>query len=291
MTYTGSASRINGSASFDLTGERGAYSFSVVNNELLTAARDRINQFSHETGITATASGNSLTFRSVDYGTDAIVDIDVTSGTFNTAGTTAGTDAIVTINGESISSSDIDGNRVMYNRNGLSAAIELTAGYSGAISTMTVSDSRVAKFALTPDPNRLNRFAINSVSSSAFSGISGNLMDIVSGGSTSGLSTNTSEAIRIVDEALRRLTVIEGQVDGFANATVSSASSLISALETNLEDSLESINGIDEDEETTLLTRAQTLGSNSIAALSLLQEQRTSVMSLLQLLAGTASYR
>ncbi len=285
-THTGAGMRINGAAAFTLTGERGSHAFTVTNNELLTDVRDRINQYSHETGITATVSGNLLTFTTVDYGTDAVINISVTSGTFATVATTAGADAVVTINGEAISSSNVDGNRVMYNRNGLHFTMDLVAGFSGALSTITVSDTNVSKFALTPNPARLTSFSIQSVAASAFSGISGVLTDIRTGGTVSGLGTNTSAAIRIVDEALGRLTQIEGQVDGFAEQTVASASRLMTSLQTGLEDTLTNLNGVDEDKETLALAALESLAANTVSALSILQQQNTNVLGILQLLAG-----
>ena len=53
----------------------------------------------------------------------------------------------------------------------------------------------------------------------------------MSGGSLSGLGGNTSQALRVVDEALGQLTLIEGSVDAFADVTVASAASLLDGLE------------------------------------------------------------
>ena len=61
----------------------------------------------------------------------------------------------------------------------------------------------------------------------------GTLADLATGGSASGLNTNTAEAIRIVDEALGDLTRVEGQVDGFYDAAITSASNLLSDLESD----------------------------------------------------------
>ena len=70
-------------------------------------------------------------------------------------------------------------------------------------------------------------------------GPSGRLDQLASGGTLDGLDSNTSQAIRVVDEALADLTRIEGAVDGFFNSAITSTSDLLSALETDLEDAVD----------------------------------------------------
>jgi hypothetical protein len=148
VTYTGGGgSKINsGDATFTLTGQRGATVISVTHNESLSAVRDRINADSHDTGITAAVAGNNLIFTTVDYGSDASLLIDVTSGSFATAGSTAGTDAVVTINGQSIAADDVSGNRVWFRDQGVNVQIDFQAGFTGAFSSVAVADDSVARF-------------------------------------------------------------------------------------------------------------------------------------------------
>ena len=283
VAYTGSGSRTTAAANFTLTGARGSYTFSVVNNQLLTSVRDNINQYSHKTGITATASGNTLTFTTVDYGSSATIDVAVSSGTFNTSGTTTGTDAVATINGTSYTGS---GNRFDVNSNGTRVVTEFVAGFTGSFNTVSVSDGETLKYALTTDVSRLTKLGLPSVMSALFRGISGGLDSIGSGGSLSGLNTNTSAAIRVVDEALSRLTAIEARVDSFANASVANASELYENLETTLEDAIDDLNLTDEDEENAIIAKYETLSANATSSLAILQQQQSAFVSMLQQIAG-----
>lgn len=289
IRYTGASSRINsGAATFTLTGKRGSTTITVASNELLTAVRDRINLDSHLTGITAVASGSNLTFTTVDYGDDATITLTPTSGTFTTSTLTTGADAAVTINGTAVSSSQIDGNRVSYFADGANVAVEFQAGFSGAFSTVTVSDDNIGRFALSLRDAETVKLGISALFPEVLGGISGKLTDIESGGTLSGLGTNSSAAIRIVDEAIAQLTSAQAQVDAFADISVASASRLLTEFATTLEDSIDTLNTVDEEEESVLQTRYQSLSDNAIAAIAIFQQQQTSMTSLLQALAGLA---
>ncbi len=287
--YTGAASTINsGAATFTLRGKRGSTTISVTNGELLTAVRDRINLDSHLTGITATASGDQLDFTTVDYGDAATITVTATSGTFTTATVTTGTDAVATINGNSISSANIDGNRVSYFSSGANVAIEFVAGFTGAFSDVTVSDDNVARFSLSTRASERIKLALPGVFPEVLGGISGVLTNLESGGSLAGLGTNSARGIRVVDEALAQLSTIEGRVDAFADVTVASADRLLTDLQTNVEDSLTTLNTVDDDAEELVLSRQQTLSDNTVAAIAIMQQQQSSMLGLLQLLAGLA---
>ena len=284
--YTGLIGNATSAASFSLTGKRGSTTISVTNGEALTDVRDRINAESHNTGITASVTGSQLDFTTVDYGDGATIEIDVVSGAFATSTTATGQDAVVTINGKAISNAQIDGNRVSYTNNGTHVSFEFQAGFSGTFNTVNISDERTLKFALSPDINRQTTFALAGIHPELLGGVSGTLADLMSGGSLSGLGSNTSGALRVIDEALSKLTLLEGQVDAFADVTVDSASKLLSELKGEVEDTLQAINGVNEDEESLKLAKNQSLASNSLSALAILQQQRFSSLGLLRLLAG-----
>lgn len=290
LTYTGATGDIVADASFALTGQRGSVVFDVNAGDALTELRDEINSASHLTGVTASVSGNDLTFTTVDYGRNASLSVNVASGTFavSDGGQAVGTDAEVEINGEMLDAGLLSGNTVSYNRNGLRLRLELVAGYQGNLDAFTIEDGTAAEFALTPDLARPTKLGLSSLVSAAFVGSSGRLDQLMTGGDLSGLGDNTSQGIRVVDEALRRLTVIEGQIDAFADITIASAETMLESLEDNLEDTLDTLNGIDEDEENLLVAKNQTLGANALAALSLVQQQQMSLLSIVYRVAGLA---
>ena len=133
LTYTGSGGVTTDDAVFTLSGRRGDIDITVAAGASLTDLRDTINQNSHNTGITAEVSGDDLILTSVDYGAEAEVSIDVSSGTFTVtggdgSGTDFGADATVEINGETMT-----GTRFTVARNGVHATIEFAAGFYGRL--------------------------------------------------------------------------------------------------------------------------------------------------------------
>lgn len=285
--YTGAGGTINsGDASFSLSGKRGSAVISVTDGEALTDVRDRVNLESHNTGIVASVSGDELDFTTVDSGDKAKVSIDLVSGAFATTTTGTGSDAVVTINGKKISSSQVDGNRVSYTSNGTHVSFKFQEGFTGDFNPVTVSDERTQKFTLTTDVSKLSAFAVAGIQPELLGGASGTLTDLLSGGALSGLGANTSGAIRVIDEALGKLTLMDGQVDAFADVTVESASKMLDEIEGNLKDTLDALNGVNEDEESLSLARNQTLASSTISALAIVQQQRFNPLGLVQLLAG-----
>jgi flagellin-like hook-associated protein FlgL len=112
------------------------------------------------------------------------------------------------------------------------------------------------------------------------------LDDLLRGGSVSGLGSNTSAALRVVDEALGKLTLLEGRVDAFADVTVESASKLLEGLESDVQETLNSLNRVNEDEESLKLAKSQTLASTTLSALAIMQQQQFSALGLVRLLAG-----
>ena len=287
LTYTGASGQITANATFTLTGDRGSQTISVNNGENLTVARDRINAEAHITGVTASVSGDVLTFTSIDYGTDADIAIVVDSGTFAVAGgngdgTANGTDATATINGQAFTG---NGNSFTINDNEFRYTVEFVGAFSGAFSTVTVSGSPLA-FALSTDPSRLSQLPIPGLQAIRLGGLSGTLDQLQSGGSAAGLNTNAPLAVRVVDEALGDLDVIDGLVDGFADQAIAASSSLLTAFQTDLNDGIDSINKVDTNEESLLLAKNQLLADNALAGLSILNQQRADVVNLIKQIAG-----
>ena len=288
LSLTGKATaKIDQTATFTLAGKRGSVSISVTADEALSDAVARINAESHNTGITAVVNGDNIDVTTVDYGTAATIAVTVTSGTLATTGgngddTAQGIDATATLNGQALTG---DGNIFTLNDNGFITRLEITAGFSGALDTITVSGDALT-FSLATDVSRLSTLAIGGVQSLRLGGLSGILNDIFTGGSAAGLGTDTQQAIRIVDEALDDITRIDGAVDGFANATIASSDGLLKALQTDLQKSIDDYNEADTDAESLLLLKNQALASNALSALTILNQQRSSVILVIKQIAG-----
>ena len=289
LTYTGKAGAlVEFNATFTLTGKRGSVAITVTADESLSDAAQRINDQSHNTGLTASVSGNDIKLTSVDYGSGATAKVAVSTGTFDVTGGDAdgiarGTDVVAKINGRT--DTNADGNQLTLSANGFRFEIEFAPGFTGDIDALTVSGNALS-FALSPDLSHRATLALPGLQSNRLGGPSGSLDQLVSGAGLAGLSNNTSQAIRVVDEALGKLDRAEGTVDGFYNSAVSSSSGLMADLEQDLLDAIAQTDGYNQQEETVLLAKNQQLASNALAGLAILDDQRSSMVLLLQRIAG-----
>ena len=287
LVYTDGSSQISADATFTLSGDRGSASISVTNGESFATVATRINDEAHLTGVTATVDGTNLRLRSIDYGTRADAVVSVTSGTFtvtggNGNGVATGTDASATIGGIGITG---DGNTLTINDNGFRARVELVADFTGTLDTVTVSGDALT-FALTSEPDETVTLAVAGLQAARLGGLSGRLDTLQSGGAAAGLDSNAPLAVRIVDEAIADLDIIEGQVDGFYDAVITSSSNLMNQLESETQSAIDSINLVDANEENQLLAHNQALASNAIAGLAIVGQQRQNIVSLIQQIAG-----
>ncbi len=285
VTYTGVAGAIVADATFTLTGKRGSSSIQVTLGQTLDAAASLINQDSHKTGIVAAAAGDDLTLTTVDYGEQATLEVDVSTGSFDTAGTNQGTDVVAIINGQTIDSSATDGNRARYTSQGTHVVFEFQPGFTDGFNPVTVLDDDVAQFRLSPDLRVATQLGLPGVSAALLGGVSGAVSELASGGGLAGLAANTSQAIRVIDEALGSLTRVDGIVDSFADVTVASSASLLDGFSDELETTIENLNGVDEERENLLLAKNQSLADNTVSSISILQQQQASLVELVRQLA------
>jgi len=288
LQYESDNGKIKNDASFDLIGAEGTVSFEFEENDQLDDVAEAINEYSYQTGVIALENDDGLEFRTVGYGSRATIAIDVTSGTFTTTGgngdgTAQGGDAVARINDELLTG---DGNRFEYNRNGLRFTIEFDSGFQGGFHPIVVDDQAVQRFAVSPRAGDAAMLAIPGLQPEQFRGLSGSLDQLGTGGSLAGLGSNTSQALWVVRESLARLARIEGTVDGFADHAIAASANLLEGMSTSIEDTLTAINGIDEDEEDLLVARYEQLGQNAVSSLAVFNNQRASIVALLQQLAG-----
>jgi len=192
--------------------------------------------------------------------------------------------------GTDIVAGPVDGNRFTIGRNGFYYEIEFASGFEGDFNTITV-DGGALTFALSEDTGRRSTLAIPSLLAAQLGGVSGKLAQLATGSSLS-LATlnaagkNSSDAIRVLDEALADLTRADGSVDGFYNAAVTSASNVLSDLQDDLESAIDDINLVDDNEEAMRAAYFQDLAANAVAGLSILRQQRYGIVRLIQQMAG-----
>jgi hypothetical protein len=206
-------------------------------------------------------------------------------------GNTAGTNASAVINGQTIAatSSNANGNRFSVSDNSLSFDIEFQPGFTGGFNTITVSGDALT-FALSPDLGQRSTLAIPGMYAVELGGASGTLDQLATGGSLSGLSNNTAQAIRVVDEALGDVTRVSGGVNGFYNSAIGSASAVMSALQTNLQKSIDGIDKTDDAAEQAKIAYNQALADNALSGLAILNHQQREVVDMIRSIAGLTSY-
>lgn len=291
LQYTGASGAVVGDHTFTITGDLGSVEISVTNGQPLaepvpggrTSMMTAINDASYKTGVVATVSGDVLTFHSVEYGSAARIEISglaVTGG--NDDGTADGVDTQAEINGLLMTG---QGRRFSVNDNGFRYEIEMAAGFDSSFSPITVSGNALG-FALSTDTGSIARLAIPGLRSAILGGISGRLDQIASGGNYSGLDENAAQALRIVDQAIGQVARLQGNVEGFLNSSITAQSEMLNDLKTQLEDAIPATDGFNQVEEETLLSKNEELVSNSIAALEILNQQRSTMVLMLQKAAG-----
>lgn len=143
-------------------------------------------------------------------------------------------------------------------------------------------------FALTTDPRQLSSLSLAALTTADLGDEDSHLSDLATGRSLAGLGSNTADALDFVDAALAQLDLVEATVDSFADITVARSADLLAGLQTNLEEALETINGIDEDEENQWIAYYEALSENAVSSLALITDQRQSIVSLLRSIAGLA---
>jgi len=301
LVYTGNVTnQITETAAITVTGDLGSDSVSMTQFDSLDSVAIKINDLSYKTGVSATVDlvAHTLTLSSDDYGSRADVAVVVDSGTFdvtggNGDGTANGTNATAEINGityDGATSGSVDGSRFTVNQGGFRYEIAFFDGFTGTADDVTIGGEALT-FALTEDVGRRSTLAIQGVLTGQLGGSAGRLSQLIGGGSLSlatlnGAGKNSSDAIRVVDQALADLTRIEGSVDGFYNAAISSASGLLTDLEEDLGTSIDAINLVNDTEESLKVAYFQDLAANAVAGLSILSYQRSSIVAMIQKIAG-----
>ncbi len=275
---------------FELGGAGGSEVFSVLAGTSIDDLVSQINLVSDATGVEAEANSTTLQLKSSAYGSDAFVDLSVLSegsgtvpaGTFTTsvgAGSRdVGTDVAAKINGIDATG---DGNKLSINTSTLDVNTTVAAGFFGNIA-FTITGGG-ALFQLGPEvvSNQQARIGIGSVNTSQLGGVSGKLYQLGTGG-TADLTTDTTTAADIVDEAINQVTSLRGRLGAFQRTSLETNKNALNDTLTNLTDAESSIRDADFASETAALTRAQILVQAGTTVLSIANSNPQNVLALLQ---------
>ncbi|HNO76842.1 MAG TPA: flagellin [Phycisphaerae bacterium] len=281
----GAGGALSAVTTIEVGGSYGTENFSFASGTTLASIATAINTSTQLTGVSAVTSGGNLFFTSTDYGSDALVSVEVLSGSLSLSGNnSAGVDGTITING---SAANVKGLEASVNTGSLSAKIALDATFastSGASTSFDITGGG-ARFAIAPEVSLvgIETIGLQSVSTGSLGDrVSGFLTTLQSGSTNDLKSKNFASAQRVVRAAQEQVSTLRGRIGGFQKNTLNTAiNSLLVTLE-NTAAAESAIRDTDFAEATSALTRAQILVNSATSTLQLANAQPQSVLALLQ---------
>ena len=275
---------LNADLVVQVRGSEGSEVFQFEKGASLESIVQSINLVSDATGVNAVDDSGTLKLTSTNFGSDAVIDIEVISegagGTFKTgltANTATGSDIRASVNGIT---ADGDGNSFSINTSTLDINLTVNDGSSDDF-TFSINGGG-AKFQLGPDVTTTQqaRLGIASLSTGQLGGASGRLYELGSGQSKS-LTNDVGGAAKVIDDVISKVTGLRGRLGAFQATTLNS--NLVSLKETqaNLLEAESSIRDADFAQESANLTRAQILTQSGTNVLSLANQNPQNVLALL----------
>ena len=269
---------------FQINGSDGAETFQFGAGTTAEQVAAAVNLVSDSTGVTADTS-DGLTFTSSDYGSDALVNIEVISegpaGGFAAALSSdrdTGSDIQARVNGTQASGR---GNSFSINTASLDLSVSVEEGSSANFNFSITGGGARYQLGSGVRGSQQARIGIGSVSTGQLGGPAGRLYEIGSGQSSS-LSNDVASAAQIVDEVISSISQTRGRLGAFQSTTLASNLNNLSNSRANLQEAESSIRDADFAQESANLTRAQILVQSGTNVLSLANQNPQSVLSLIR---------
>lgn len=266
-------------------GKDGTVIIDIASGENLSSVAAKINAATAQTGVTASASGGSLTLLSSDYGSAAfvrvnVVDTDTTDTSF-AGGSDTGDDAEVTVNGQDAA---VDGLNVAYTANGVSISFNLTETFntSGGSSTFVVENDGGATFQLGTTSDTRSTIGVDGLFSHQMGEASVGYLSSLRGGAENSLINNPNQASQIASAAAEQLAKVQGRLGGFQKFQVDTALNQMTASKEGLTAAISTINDADYAVETANLNRQNVLLQSAISLLGLANQQSSQILALLR---------
>lgn len=294
------AGALTSSISVEFRGSKGATVIQFASGTTAQSLVDAVNNDTQSSGveaalINASNPASGVAFRSVGYGVDAFVEVNLLpgSGTFDLtdAGGTVfsddlkrdvGRDAVAMINGATTIGRGLD---LVLNTRTLDLSLRLEESF-GIGSTSFAVTGGGALFQLGPDvtPNQQVNVGVQSVAASRLGNTQvGFLSQIMEGGAFDATRdvTVAHDASLIINEAIRQVSVLRGRLGAFERNTLQTNINSLSITMENLTASESAIRDTDFAAETSRLTRSQILVNAGTSVLALANTTAQSVLSLL----------
>jgi flagellin len=295
VTFSGAGLAASGTT-LEIAGADGVQQLTFAASATIASIATAVNNITTATGVTASATGTTLTFLSKEYGSEKFASVRSVAGaaftvTGGTAGKDTGTDAEVTVNGASATVKGLD---VTYRDASLDVEFQITTkGYNG-ITANGLNNGLSATFGITGGGasfslgSKVNEqgkanIGIQSVSTSALgNGITGYLSSLASGGENSLSATDLSNSQKILDQSIKQVSSLRGRLGAFQKFTIGSTVNALGVAYENSSAAESAIRDTDFAEETARLTRAQILSQAATTVLASANSAPQAALSLLR---------
>jgi len=277
LSYAGGA--LGADATLEVSGPEGTTTIELSSGATTQDIEDAFNAVSHLTGVTATrVNATTVNFATVAYGSAAEFSITALAGTFATAGTGVGRDAVATINGTSVTA---DGTVFSVSSGQAAFTLEIAPSASGALADFTIRGSGL-QFALSTNPNDVSRLGLANLTTTSLGGSTGRLSTLASGQANALTTGDPLTAIAILDEAHAEALAAQARIGAFERYTVDTAETLLGHQTEQTAAALSDLQDVDVAEESARLAQQELWQQAALEALQVLNLQSASVLSLLQ---------
>ena len=282
VSFTGT---VQSAVTLTVAGNLGTEQLAFASGTALSAVAAGINALSDVTGVTAAASGTTLTFNSSGYGASQFVSVTADKTFFSVAGGVSGrdegSDAAVTVNGFA---AQTDGKNVTFRTANLDVEFVLSDDLNAGNSKTFGITGGGATFALGSKVGEADKAVIgiqNVSTGSLGDGTIGFLADLASGKDKSLSSGSLVKAQRVLDKAIKQVSQLRGRLGAFQKFTIGSTINSLGVALENASAAESAIRDTDFAVETAKLTRSQILAQ---ASTTVLAQANSSPQAALQLL-------
>jgi flagellin len=286
VAYAGTGAAVQSAVTLTVAGNLGTEQLSFSSGTKLSAITAGINAISSVTGVTASASGNNISFKSSNYGSSQFVSVTADKAFFaitgGVSGRDAGSDAVVTVNG---GAAQADGKNITYRTANLDVEFVASDDLNGGGSKTFGITGGGATFALGSKVNETGKasIGIQNVSTGALGdGTIGFLSDLATGKDKSLSSGNLVEAQRVLDKSIKQVSQLRGRLGAFQKFTIGSTINSLGVALENASAAESAIRDTDFAQETANLTRSQILAQASTTVLAQANSRPQAALQLLQ---------
>lgn len=265
---------------FKITGNLGTAEITVNAGATREDIVAQINNFTEQTGVEATASGE---IRTVDFGSNQTLNIQFTSGKLSgiTEGLTRGTDVVATVDGATVTGR---GNTVVFNSPSISGELTVAAGKTGSFNFTLSGGGFAVQTGVLPNQGGIVRFQIPNVATANL-GVSSNIGSLSSVGASgaNSLLSNPTNALKIINAASSEIASSRGQLGSLSTNLLQVNADNLENLFVSLSSARSSITDANLAVEATNLLRQRFANDLSLILLGTSLRSRSQLSSLLRI--------